>query len=75
MSELRGLGWDHPRCVGPMRACADTWRALTDVSVEWSFRSLSAFGDQPLEDATGAYDLVVIDHPFCGRALETGCRH
>jgi len=73
VTALRGLGWDHPRCIGPMRACADAWRAQTDVSVEWSFRSLSAFGDQPLEDLTGDYDVVVIDHPFCGRARETGC--
>lgn len=34
---------------------------------------MEAFGDQPLEEAAGEYDLIVIDHPFCGRAARTGC--
>ena len=38
-----------------------------------SSRSLEAFGDQPLEDVADQYDLIVIDHPFCGRAERTGC--
>ena len=41
--------------------------------MQWEARSLSAFGDQPLEEVAGDYDLVVIDHPFCGRAAQTGC--
>ena len=57
-----------------MLACADVWPLREPgVTVEWSFRSLAAFGDQPLEEAAAHFDLVVIDHPFCGRALETGC--
>ena len=54
-----------------MLACASAWQAECEVT--WHFRSLEAFGDQPLEEAAEGYDLVVIDHPFCGRALETGC--
>lgn len=74
MTALQALGWDHPRCIGPMLACSDAWCAKTPgVTVEWSFRSLEDFGDQPLEEVAGRFDLVVIDHPFCGRALETGC--
>ena len=41
--------------------------------MQWEARSLSAFGDQPLEDIAGDYDLLVIDHPFCGRAAQTAC--
>jgi multiple sugar transport system substrate-binding protein len=70
---LRALGWDHPRCMAPMRACAKAWQALGRTRVEWKARSLAAFGDQPLEEVAGAYDLVVIDHPFCGRAARTRC--
>src|SRR4029077_20096472 len=74
VTALQALGWDHPRCIGPMLACSDAWCAQTPgVTVEWSFRSLEDFGDQPLEEVAGRFDLVVIDHPFCGRALETGC--
>ena len=67
---LRALGWDHPRCMGPMRACAAAWEG---EQVAWDARSLAAFGDQPLAEAARGYDLVVIDHPFCGTAARTGC--
>lgn len=56
----------------PMRACADAWRTRTGVTVAWSARSLTSFGDQPLEEVAPGYDLVVIDHPFCGTAARTG---
>ncbi len=65
---LRALGWDHPRCLGPMRACAEAWQRDTGVRVDWEARSLEAFGDQPLEEVARDYDLLVIDHPFCGTA-------
>ena len=48
---LRALGWDHPRCMSPMRACAERWREMTGVEIDWEARSLEAFGDQPLEEA------------------------
>lgn len=70
---LRALGWDHPRCMSPMRACAERWREMTGTEIAWEARSLEAFGDQPLEEAAAGYDLIVIDHPFCGRAAATGC--
>jgi multiple sugar transport system substrate-binding protein len=73
VSLLRAIGWDHPRCVKPMRACADAWREEQGVDVVWDFRSLEAFGDQPLEQVAPHYDLLVIDHPFCGTAVATGC--
>jgi multiple sugar transport system substrate-binding protein len=70
---LRALGWDHDRCIAPMRACTDAWRALRpDVDLSWDFRSLTAFGDEPLEEVADRYDLVMIDHPFCGTAEVTG---
>src|SRR5262245_34771331 len=57
-----------------MLACAARWNERhPEAAVEWSFRSLTAFGDEPIEDAARTFDLVVIDHPFCGRAMETGC--
>ena len=59
--------------MSPMQACAEHWRSQTGVTVNWEARSLEAFGDQPLEEVAGDYDLLVIDHPFCGRAERTGC--
>jgi multiple sugar transport system substrate-binding protein len=67
MIELRGLTWDHPRGLAPLRATAAAYaEAHPDVHVAWDVRSLQAFGDQPLEDLARRFDLLVIDHPFAG---------
>jgi multiple sugar transport system substrate-binding protein len=69
---LRALGWDHDRCTAPMRACTEAWRRIRpDVELVWDNRSLTAFGDEPLEHVAHDYDLVMIDHPFCGTAEAT----
>ncbi len=73
MTELKAIGWDQPRCRAPMEACSAVWRDATGVLVSWDWRTLEAFGDQPLEELAPAYDLLVIDHPFCGTAVATGC--
>ena len=67
---LRALGWDHPRCRGPMEACA---AAYAHARVAWEYRSLESFGDQPLAELANSYDLVVIDHPHIGEAVEAAC--
>jgi multiple sugar transport system substrate-binding protein len=70
---LRGLGWDHERCTAPLAACTEAWKRLRpEVEIVWENRSLMAFGDEPLEDVADRYDLLVIDHPFCGTAEATG---
>ena len=73
LSTLRALGWDHPRCREPMLACAESWRRNNGVTIRWEWRTLESFGDQPLEELADGYDLLVIDHPFCGTAASTGC--
>ncbi len=73
MTSLRALGWDHPRCTAPMRACTEAWLRLhPENQLHWENRSLTAFGDEPLEAVAHRYDLVMIDHPFCGTAEATG---
>lgn len=68
------MGWDHDRCMAPMQACSNAWtRDHPEVEIVWHRRSLAAFGDQPLEEVASEYDLLVIDHPFCGVAAATGC--
>lgn len=72
MISLRGLGWNHERCTAPLRACTEAWTRLEPgVELVWENRSLMAFGDEPLEEFAGEYDLLVIDHPFCGTAEAT----
>lgn len=71
---LRGIAWDHERCVAPMRAAAAAWSGLSgSAAIEWETRPLAAFNDQPLSELTGRYDLLVVDHPFVGTAAELGC--
>ena len=69
---LRGLGWDHDRCTAPLRACSEAWEQLhPDIALSWHNRSLTDFGDEPVEAVAHRYDLVMIDHPFCGTAEAT----
>jgi multiple sugar transport system substrate-binding protein len=56
-----------------MQACTRAWREETGVEISWDWRSLTAFGDQPLEEVAPEYDLLVIDHPFCGTAAAAVC--
>lgn len=65
--QLRGITWDHPRGYAPLAATAEAFsRWRPDVRITWDRRSLHAFGDAPLEDLAGSYDLLVIDHPHVG---------
>ncbi len=43
-----------------------------DVQITWETRSLQSFADEPLEVLARHYDLLVIDHPSCGRAAALG---
>ncbi|TDX01368.1 extracellular solute-binding protein [Dinghuibacter silviterrae] len=71
---LKGITWSHSRGVTPLLAAAQRFSELfPDVSVTWTQRSLQEFADKPLEALTEQYDLLVIDHPWVGRAAATGC--
>lgn len=70
---LRGIGWDHPRCTGPLEALAAAWtKAHPGIRIDWSYRPLSAFNDQPIQGLAGGYDLLVIDHPHVPAAATAG---
>jgi multiple sugar transport system substrate-binding protein len=71
--QLKGITWDHPRGYEPLLACSRQYAAATDVQVTWDRRSLKAFGDQPIDELTQSYDLVIIDHPHVGLTASTGC--
>jgi multiple sugar transport system substrate-binding protein len=42
-----------------------------DVAIEWAVRSLNDFEHQPIVDIAEQYDLLIIDHPFCGDIAQT----
>lgn len=71
---LRGMTWDHPRGFDPLAKGAPLFVAgHPDYEIEWTRRSLRDFGVQPVEVLAEQFDIIVIDHPFCGRAKATGC--
>lgn len=42
------------------------------AAIEWEARSLSEFGEAPVEQLAGSYDLVVLDHPWMGALARSG---
>lgn len=69
---LRGIAWDHPRAVDPLRAVSAIWSADNECRIEWDARPLKDFEDQPLEELADCYDLLLIDYPFVGFAASSG---
>jgi multiple sugar transport system substrate-binding protein len=66
-TSLKGLAWGHRRATGPLEPLNAAFRReRPDISVEWAVRPLSDFEHQPIADIAGRYDLLIIDHPFCG---------
>lgn len=68
MIELTGIGWDHPRAMGPLLATAPHYAERAGVRVSWSARSLKDFGDAPIDALAERYDLIILDHPHLGVA-------
>jgi multiple sugar transport system substrate-binding protein len=68
---LTGITWDHARGYDPLVACSERYRELHGIRVEWKKRSLTDFGDQSLAVLAGQFDLLVMDHPHVGVALES----
>jgi multiple sugar transport system substrate-binding protein len=76
MSEkiIKGVTWGHSRGLTPLVAAAQRWSELhPGVTIVWEKRSLQQFADYPIERLTEEYDLLIIDHPWVGRAASLGC--
>lgn len=67
----RGITWDHPRGKNALVAAAqDTrWRDA-GLHLSWSAHSLEHFESHPIADLARNYDLIVLDHPHVGEALQ-----
>ncbi|WP_353813606.1 hypothetical protein [Agromyces sp. SYSU T00266] len=73
MARYRGLTWDHPRGRLALERAAET---ATDAAgaplIAWDVHSLEGFESAPIEELAERYDVIVLDHPHLGDALETG---
>jgi len=66
----RGLTWDHPRGYNALAAAAGT---LRDIAIDWDKQPLEGFEAHPIGELCASYDLVVLDHPHVGEAVEAAC--
>ena len=72
MIELRGITWQHTRGYLPMVATAQRFQELyPEVHIQWEMRSLQSFADQSIAKLAETFDLLVVDHPFAGRAARS----
>ncbi|RZT16725.1 carbohydrate ABC transporter substrate-binding protein (CUT1 family) [Kribbella sp. VKM Ac-2569] len=72
MTTLRGMTWEHPRGYDCQVAAAKEYARRTGVDVQWEYRSLQAFADEPIAGLAARYDLLVIDHPHVPLAAAEG---
>ncbi|MFB7918380.1 ABC transporter substrate-binding protein [Streptomyces sp. NPDC056061] len=71
MTDYRGLTWDHPRGTVALRAAASRFSAEDhEHTLTWDSQPLEGFESHPVDDLCARYDLVVLDHPHLGDALE-----
>ncbi len=72
--QLKGITWGHSRGFTPLAAAGQRFsERYPGVNITWEKRSLQHFADYPIERLTRQYDLLVIDHPWVGRAATLGC--
>jgi multiple sugar transport system substrate-binding protein len=65
---LRGMAWDHPRAYRPLEAFAAT---AVGPGVRWDRQPLADFEARPIGEVADDHDLLVIDHPGLGAAIES----
>ncbi len=73
MIQYRALTWDHPRGYHALRDAAAEVAPGQGLAIQWDKHPLEGFESHPIADLCARYDLVVLDHPHVGEAVEAGC--
>lgn len=68
-----GLTWDHPRGFRALQAAANLVAPDQGLQIQWAIQPLEGFESEPIAELCARYDLVVLDHPHLGDAMEAGC--
>ncbi|GAA3545965.1 extracellular solute-binding protein [Nonomuraea rosea] len=73
---MRGLTWDHPRGYAPLDeltrldlAGANPYGDVPEP-IEWDRQPLEGFESEPIAELCRRYDVLVIDHPGLGAAVD-----
>jgi len=70
----RGLTWNHPRGYAALVAAAVQLDEARDaLGIAWDRQPLEGFESHPIAQLCARYDLVVLDHPHVGEAIEQRC--
>ena len=70
---LTGIAWNHSRAFPPLVAAAQRFEEThPGIQIRWSKRSLHEFGHADLATLAGEFDMIVMDHPWIGKAFESG---
>ncbi|QFY07481.1 carbohydrate ABC transporter substrate-binding protein [Nonomuraea phyllanthi] len=73
---MRGLTWDHPRGYAPLDeltrldAAGDRSYGAVPEPIAWDRQPLEGFESEPIAALCETYDVLVIDHPGLGAALD-----
>jgi multiple sugar transport system substrate-binding protein len=71
---LRGMTWDHRRAVDPLLATSAMFaQQHPGIEIEWSSRPLHGFEFTPVAELARSYDMIILDHPFCGDIAASNC--
>nr|CAD6436748.1 putative integral membrane protein [Rhizobium sp. Q54] len=74
MHRWKALTWDHPRGYNALAAAAcQPELAESGLAIGWDKQPLEGFESHPIADLCGRYDLVVLDHPHVGEAVDGEC--
>lgn len=74
MQRYRALTWDHPRGYNALAAAAARLDPARDgLAILWDKQPLEGFESHPIADLCARYDIVVLDHPHVGEAVEANC--
>ncbi|MFB4277460.1 hypothetical protein ACBJ59_19370 [Nonomuraea sp. MTCD27] len=73
---MRGLTWDHPRGYAPLDEltrldlAGDNPYGPVPEPIEWDRQPLEGFESEPIAKLCETYDVLVIDHPGLGAAVD-----
>ncbi|MER6004634.1 hypothetical protein ABT120_39205 [Nonomuraea angiospora] len=73
---MRGLTWDHPRGYAPLDEltrldlAGDNPYGDVPEPIEWDRQPLEGFESEPIAKLCETYDVLVIDHPGLGAAMD-----
>lgn len=71
---IKALTWDHPRGYNALAAASRREEVIASgLDIQWEKQPLEGFESHPIADLCARYDLVVLDHPHVGEAVNGDC--